>query len=163
MRRMEHGDENARSGVRGTTHDRRAFLARLVSIGGALAVARPLELAALGARWNDAASPGPASPKHPDPRPGIDASRVLPAGDVPAELTELFDHVREIPQVVDGIRCQCGCAELDGMYSLLSCYEESGMALHCHICQGEAALAYRLHGEGRTLDEIRVAIDRRTW
>ena len=103
--------------------------------------------------------PGPG--EHPTPRPGIDASRVLPdaglsdySGAIPA-----FQAVREIPQVIDGIRCQCGCATLPGFYSLLSCYEGEAMARICDICQGEARLALRLHRAGKTLDEIRHAID----
>jgi hypothetical protein len=100
---------------------------------------------------------------HPTPRPGIDASKVLTRD----QLTEhpaaepVFEMVRKIPQVVDGIRCQCGCAELPEFYSLLSCYEADGMAQHCVICQGEAKLAFRMHEQGKTLDQIRAAIDER--
>ena len=103
----------------------------------------------------------PRSGPHPNPRPGIDASKVLTRD----KLTEhpaaepVFDMVRQIPQVVDGIRCQCGCAEIEGFYSLLSCYETDGMAQHCAICQGEAKLAFRMHAQGKSLDEIRAAID----
>jgi hypothetical protein len=67
--------------------------------------------------------------------------------------------VREIPQVVDGIRCNCGCADLEGFYSLLTCYEQGGMAQHCTICQGQARLAHKLHADGWSLDGIRRAID----
>jgi len=74
---------------------------------------------------------------------------------------DVFDLVREIPQIVDGIRCQCGCADLPGFYSLLSCYESEGMARWCEICQGEGRLVSRLHKAGKTLDEIRAAIDAR--
>jgi hypothetical protein len=99
-------------------------------------------------------------PKHPTPRPGITAAKVLPD----AKLTEksaapVYAMVREIPQVVDGIRCNCGCAELDGFYSLLTCYEQGGMAQHCTICQGQARLAHKLHAEGWSLAGIRRAID----
>ena len=59
----------------------------------------------------------------------------------------------------NGIRCQCSCSALEGKYSLLSCYEGDGMAGHCQICQGEGRLAYRLHTQGKSLDEIRAAID----
>jgi hypothetical protein len=104
-----------------------------------------------------------ASGTHPTPRPRIDASKVLTR----AQLTEhpaaepVFAMVRKIPQVVDGIRCHCGCAELPEFYSLLSCYETDGMAQHCVICQGEAKLAYQMHEQGKSLDEIRAAIDER--
>lgn len=71
-----------------------------------------------------------------------------------------FDQARAIPQILDGIRCQCGCADLPGKYSLLSCFEGSGMAAQCEMCRAEARLAYRMHRAGRSLDEIRRAIDR---
>ena len=100
---------------------------------------------------------------HPTPRRGITAARVLKANQlagVDPEVVRIFDMVREIPQVVDGIYCHCGCAELDGNYSLLSCYEADGMAQACLICQGEGRMAFELHRKGKNLDEIRVAIDR---
>jgi hypothetical protein len=97
--------------------------------------------------------------EHPEPRPGIDASRVLPASEVPERLKELFDQIRAIPEIVDGIRCHCGCAEIPDMYSLLSCYEGTAMAQFCDICQGEGRLVTRLRSEGRTLAEIRKAVD----
>ncbi|HEX6049428.1 MAG TPA: PCYCGC motif-containing (lipo)protein [Gemmatimonadaceae bacterium] len=99
---------------------------------------------------------------HPTPRPGITAAKVLTRkqlGDEHADAAPVFDLVRQIPHVVDGIRCRCGCAELEGNYSLLSCYEGDGMAGHCEVCQGEARLAYRLHKQGKSLNEIRAAID----
>lgn len=98
---------------------------------------------------------------HPDPRPGIDGSKVLPASEVAPHVAELFDGVRRIPEVMDGIGCYCGCADVPGMYSLLSCYEASGMAQYCDICQGEARLALRLHEEGKDLAGIREGIDGR--
>ena len=103
-----------------------------------------------------------ATGPHPDPRPGIDASRLPP----PAKVAEhpdavpAYDEARTIPEILDGIRCQCGCAEQPGHRSLLSCYED-GMAMDCDICQGQARLAYRLHAKGRTLEQIRSAIDSR--
>ncbi|HEV8612390.1 MAG TPA: PCYCGC motif-containing (lipo)protein [Gemmatimonadales bacterium] len=98
---------------------------------------------------------------HPTPRPGITAAKVLSKeqlAETPS-LIPVFDQVREIPEIVDGIRCQCGCADLEGYYSLLSCYEGDAMARHCTVCQGQAHLAHRLHTQGKTLDEIRNAID----
>ena len=98
--------------------------------------------------------------QHPTPRSGITAAHVL----ADSQLTDksaapVYAMVRRIPEVVDGIRCSCGCADLEGFYSLLSCYEAGGMAQHCVICQGQARLAYKLHGEGWSLNGIRKAID----
>jgi hypothetical protein len=111
------------------------------------------------ARRGFAASHGPSD--HPTPRPGITAAKVLTKDQLGdhKDAAPVFDLVREIPQIVDGIRCQCGCSALEGKYSLLSCYEADGMAAHCQVCQGEARLAYRLNKQGKTLDEIRAAID----
>ena len=140
--------------------NRRRFLRRsfgaLLALAG-LAGALPLSAEEAGEMPARRRYGGP----HPTPRPGIDASKVLTHD----KLTEnpkaepVFDMVRKIPQVADGIRCQCGCAELPEFYSLLSCYEADGMAQHCVICQGEAKLAFRMHEQGKSRDEIRAAID----
>jgi hypothetical protein len=99
-------------------------------------------------------------PSHPDPRPGITAARVLTPGALhDRSAASVFDMVREIPQIVDGIRCSCGCATTEGYYSLLSCYEAPGMAQHCDVCQGQARLAHKLYKDGWSLGGIRRAID----
>lgn len=103
-------------------------------------------------------------PGHPDPRPGIDGSKVLGADELSGfpHLVRLFDSIREIPHIVDGIRCYCGCADLDGFRSLLSCYEApGGMARFCEICEGEGRLAFNRWKEGQSLEQIRRAIDAR--
>ncbi len=98
---------------------------------------------------------------HPTPRPGITGEKVLSKEQLKSKpkLIPLFDSVREIPEVVDGIYCNCGCTSPPEFYSLLSCYEGKGMARDCGICQGQGRLAVRLHKEGKTLEEIRAAID----
>jgi hypothetical protein len=105
------------------------------------------------------ASRGP----HPTPRPGIDASRVLKAEELGNSRRAIvaFDQVRQIPQIADGIRCHCGCASHEGFYSLLSCYEGDAMARSCDVCQGQGRMAFRLHRAGKSLDDIRAAIDAR--
>ena len=90
---------------------------------------------------------------HPEPRLGIDATKVR------ADGGPVFDMVREIPQVIDGIRCQCGCADKSDRYSLLSCFEGEGMARRCEGCKAQVRLIHRLHNEGKTLAEIRAAVD----
>lgn len=117
-----------------------------------------LALAALALLPSRAAA---RTPRHPTPRPGITGDKVLGAEELAGapELIPLFDAVRAMPGIVDGIGCHCGCAELPGFYSLLSCYEGNGMAQDCQICQGQGRLAARLHKEGRSLADIRKAID----
>jgi hypothetical protein len=99
---------------------------------------------------------------NPEPRAGITGAKVATTeqlADV-AALIPLFDSVRVMPEIADGIRCHCGCADLPGYRSLLSCYEGGdAMARECKTCQGQARLAARLHKSGKSLDEIRAAID----
>ena len=130
---------------------RRTFLLQAVL---ALPIVRARALHAASTRGASGAS-------HPRPRPGITGDKVLTPEQLAksAHLVPLFDGIRAIPQVADGIRCYCGCAELPGFYSLLSCYEGDGMAKICPICQGEGRLAVRLQKEGKSLDEIRAAVD----
>lgn len=112
----------------------------------------------------DTRSPATAADPHPTPRPGITAALVPTAEQLAAtpKVVDVFDQVREIPQVVDGIRCNCGCAGLKGSYSLLSCFETmDAMAIHCEICQAHGKLVHRMHAAGRTLDEIRRGVDAR--
>ena len=129
-------------------HTRREFLTAASIFTAALVFPRRDALA------------GPV-PAHPDPRPGITGEHVLKADQLGGnkQLIELFDAVRKIPEVVDGIHCNCGCTSPPEFRSLLSCYEKKGMARDCVICQGQGRLAVRLHNEGKTLDQIRAAID----
>ena len=129
---------------------RRDFLARTLGWAALPAIARAY-----------AVRRGP----HPTPRAGVTAARMATAAQLAgedADVLDAFESVRKIPQVVDGIRCHCGCAGRPDKYSLLSCYEgEHAMARHCMVCQGEGRMAARLHAEGKTLDQIRTAIDER--
>ena len=98
---------------------------------------------------------------HPEPRPGITAAKIPASADLTHRgVARAFDQVRQIPHLVDGIRCHCGCATNPDSYSLLSCFEgNNAMAQHCAICQGQGRLAFRLSQEGKSLDQIRTAID----
>lgn len=101
---------------------------------------------------------------HPTPRPGVTAERVPAKAQLPdnAETLSVFEQVREIPEVLDGIRCKCGCAEYKDYYSLLSCFEAPDvMAKDCLVCQAQGRLVARMHKAGRSLDEIRKGIDAR--
>ncbi|PYO84197.1 MAG: hypothetical protein DMD65_03660 [Gemmatimonadetes bacterium] len=67
---------------------------------------------------------------------------------------------RSAPQVLDGVFCYCRCARNVGHRSLLTCFE-SDHGSRCSTCMGEARLAADLAAQGRTLDQIRHAIDQR--
>ena len=99
--------------------------------------------------------------RHPEPRPGISAERVLPARIVPPTLgsIEAYAAARAVPTVVDGLYCHCNCSRTLGHRSLLTCFE-SNHAAYCDICMGEATTAARLAEAGGSLQQIRAAIDR---
>jgi len=108
---------------------------------------------------------GRSSPRlsgtHPTPRTGITGAKVLAGAELAKwpDLRQLFDGIRAIPAIADGIRCSCGCAEVPGYRSLLSCYEGEAMATMCPICQGAGRLTVRMNAEGHSLAKIRVAVD----
>ena len=132
---------------------RRRFISLLPALAGAVALtALPRSGAAL------------RRSEHPEPRPEMDGSTVLTheqLGDISPQIIETYDKVREMPQIADAIFCTCGCSLLPNHYSLLTCYEENGMARGCLICQGAANQAHRRWKEGQSLDRIRRSLDAR--
>ena len=122
-------------------------------------------VAAVAARWSDALGQAghivlPARARHPEPRTGITAEKVLPPEKLPdrRRVRRAFEMAREIPQIFDGLYCHCDCEKSHGHRSLLSCFE-SDQAIGCLACREEAELAYRLYQQGKTLDQIRLAVD----
>jgi len=106
------------------------------------------------------ARPGQAT-RHPDPRPGITAERVLTPGMIPHTpgAVEAYAAARAAPAVLDGVYCHCNCSRTLGHRSLLTCFE-SDHGAYCDICMGEATTAARLAQAGTSLQQIRAAIDR---
>lgn len=147
--------------------DRRHFLATLSGVTAAVIV--PRWLGASGAshlHHTDGHCPGHGPPgPHPEPRKDYKPEHVLTADDLDGDedLITLFDSIREHSTIVDGIRCHCGCADSEGMYSLLSCYEGNNsmkaMSKWCPICQGQGRLTIRLAKQGKSLEQIRTAVD----
>ena len=142
-----------------TTMDRRAFFR--TALRGA-----PLAALGLASGYRPVFGSVTLFNIHPEPREGIDGSGVLTEDDLKAlgygrEVIAIYDQVREMPHIADGLGCYCGCSVMPGYRSLLTCYHETGMAMGCNICQGQARLAYGRFKEGQTLDQIRRAIDAR--
>jgi hypothetical protein len=98
---------------------------------------------------------------HPEPRPGITSENVLAESELGERrrVREAYDAARTHPEVFDGIYCPCGCDKSMNHRSLLSCFE-SRQAIGCMACREEAELVGRLAGKGKTLDEIRLAVDK---
>ena len=114
--------------------------------------------------------------QHPDPRPGITSENVLtPAAyeadirsriknekrvaEVLERVSKAYEQAREIPEILDGLYCYCDCHE-QGHRSLLLCFE-AVQAVGCWSCKEESELAYKLHREGKSLDAIRDAVDKK--
>ncbi|MEJ2215302.1 MAG: CYCXC family (seleno)protein [Gemmatimonadota bacterium] len=98
--------------------------------------------------------------QHPKPRPTASAASVVPASryDGYPRIKETYAEVAQVPEVVDGIYCYCHCEENMGHYSLLDCFS-SDHAANCDVCLSEGALAYKMNKDGKTLDQIRHAVD----
>jgi len=99
--------------------------------------------------------------RHPEPRRGITAAGVLAPERVKEADREAYQTAHRIPRVLDGIHCHCDCKDHHPeLHSLLDCFK-SEMAANCGVCQAQANLGFDLHHAGKSLEEIRRAIDGR--
>ncbi|MEK7668756.1 MAG: CYCXC family (seleno)protein [Gemmatimonadota bacterium] len=100
--------------------------------------------------------------RHPEPRPGITAADVLPPSTYAGydQIVRAYEAAQQVPQVLDGLYCHCQCRENFNHRSLLSCFQSEHGA-SCDICMGEALMAAEMHRQGKTLEEIRQAVDAR--
>jgi len=99
---------------------------------------------------------------HPDPRPGITGRDVLASETFAGydRVVRSYEAARQIPAVLDGLYCYCDCRHHFNHRSLLTCFESEHGA-SCDICLDEAWMAAEMHRQGRTLQEIRRAVDAR--
>jgi hypothetical protein len=100
--------------------------------------------------------------------------KMAPMADMPAEVQQAAVTVREAyqfavanPDVLTQLPCYCGCGGM-GHTSNYSCYVQSAEgedivfdahALGCGICVDIAQDAMRMLQEGKTLPDIRAAVD----
>jgi hypothetical protein len=105
-------------------------------------------------RWSSRVFP------HPEPRPGITAENVLPDEKLPDKkrVRDGFAAARQYPELFDGIYCACECSK--NHRSLLTCFE-SLQPTGCMGCQEVAELVSSMANEGKTLQEIRAAVDKK--
>jgi hypothetical protein len=101
-----------------------------------------------------------ANAAHPKPRAGLTAADVAPAERYAAypRVAEIYEMVAQIPGVIDGIYCHCDCSKHSDHRSLLTCFQDDHGAA-CDVCLTEAALAFKMVGEGKSLKQIRKAVD----
>jgi hypothetical protein len=98
---------------------------------------------------------------HPDPRPDVTAEQVLATSELGEKqsVIDAYEEARRRPALFDGIYCACRCDKAMGHRSLLSCFEGT-QAIGCMACREQSAFVGRRAREGKTLDEIRAAVDR---
>lgn len=101
-----------------------------------------------------------AGAEHPRARPDAATRPVYSAAHFAGEprVSEIYGEAAQVPAVLDGLYCYCRCSKHSGHYSLLDCFA-THHAAYCDICLSEAAMAFRMTKAGRTLGEIRHAID----
>ena len=132
-------------------------------IAGAAAAA--LVVVVVMQRGRDVPTPratgGEVASHHPAPRPGITSEKVLPVSFVPRTpgSNEAYAVARTHASTLDGVYCHCDCSKHARHRSLLTCFEGDHGA-YCDVCMGEAMVASGMADQGRSLEEIRTAIDR---
>lgn len=73
-----------------------------------------------------------------------------------------YRYAAEIPKVLDGQFCYCYCKKEHNHKNLLTCFT-SDHGSKCEICMNEVIYAYELYKEGKSLDDIVVAIDKKFY
>ncbi len=68
----------------------------------------------------------------------------------------------EIPKVLDSQFCYCYCKKNHNHKTLLTCFT-SQHGSKCKICMDEVIYAHKLYKEGRSMDEIVLAIDKKFY
>lgn len=97
---------------------------------------------------------------HPEPRPGVTAAGVLPSATFAGydRIVRSYEAARQMPEVLDGLYCYCDCRHHFNHRSLLTCFQSEHGA-SCDICLDEAWMAAEMHRQGKSLGEIRRAVD----
>ena len=77
-------------------------------------------------------------------------------------VAKAYRIAAEIPKVIDSLFCYCYCKKNHGHKTLLTCYTNKHGS-KCDICLGEVFYAYELYNQGKTLDEIVIAVDKKFY
>ena len=108
--------------------------------------------------------PGRATASNPAPAKGqlIENRPVLSSALFSGKTALAYKYAAEIPKVIDSQFCYCYCKKNHNHKSLLTCFT-SMHGSKCDICMDEVIYAYELYQEGKSLDEIVVAVDRKFY
>lgn len=107
--------------------------------------------------------PAPANPDPETVKISKDVQKAigepLPATNFGGNAAMAYEVAKEIPGVLDRMKCYCGC-EAGGHQSLLACFLDNHGA-GCGICIDEALMAKDLYNRGYKVKDIRRGIDTR--
>ena len=78
------------------------------------------------------------------------------------KVAEAYRIAAEIPKIIDSQFCYCYCKKNHQHKTLLTCFT-SRHGSKCDTCINEVLHAYQLYKQGKTLDEIVVAIDKKFY
>ncbi|UCD12816.1 MAG: hypothetical protein JSU88_09350 [Nitrospinaceae bacterium] len=78
------------------------------------------------------------------------------------KVAQAYKVAAEIPKVLDAQFCYCYCKKEKGHKNLLTCFT-SRHGSKCETCINEALYAHELYKQGKTIDEIVVAVDRKFY
>jgi hypothetical protein len=78
------------------------------------------------------------------------------------KVAEAYRIAAEIPKVLDSLFCYCYCKKNHNHKTLLTCYTNKHGS-KCDICLNEVFYAYDLYNQGKSLDEIVIAVDKKFY
>ncbi len=107
---------------------------------------------------------GRATASNPAPATGqlIENRPVLSSALFTGKTALAYKYAAEIPKVIDSQFCYCYCKKDHGHKTLLTCFT----TMHgskCETCMDEVIYAYGLYQDGKSLDEIVVAVDKKFY
>ena len=107
---------------------------------------------------------GRATASNPAPAMGqlIENRPVLSSALFTGKTALAYKYAAEIPKVIDSQFCYCYCKKDHGHKTLLTCFT-SMHGSKCSTCMDEVIYAYELYQEGKSLDEIVIAVDRKFY
>tara|TARA_Y100001960_G_C14203066_1_gene600561 strand:+ start:83 stop:544 length:462 start_codon:yes stop_codon:yes gene_type:complete len=101
-------------------------------------------------------------PVAPATGPLIETRPVLTDAIFVGRVAKAYRIAAEIPKVLDSLFCYCYCKKNHNHKTLLTCYTNKHGS-KCDICLNEVFYAYELYNQGKTLDEIVVAVDKKFY
>jgi hypothetical protein len=127
-----------------------AFIAVILMVlGGVYVYTKPSERAT-------ASNPAPAKGQLIENRP------VLSSALFSGKAALAYKYAAEIPKVIDSQFCYCYCKKDHGHKTLLTCFTRMHGS-KCEVCINEVIYSYQLYQEGKSLDEIVVAVDKKFY